>query len=212
MVTTTASTTTANSQTASFSSTPQKEIPARIQQRFTELKSRVSVLPILTRVGQRFFSEMPNWNEVADKFNWNIVRIWAHLKNVSPERAVIEIAHKTNFLWPDEDQELLAAFESCVATHALLPDDGQQQLAAIGPREVIAAESITEQRPSFRDGKLRLGDNVICTTRLRKGAGSKSEIIFQAFENANWAKEIDNPLLKLTKTAFAKQSNTPMGP
>jgi hypothetical protein len=149
-----------------------RQVPTYILERFTELKSKVRYPELRARAWNRLLTEDERQRVLKKDLGSDIVRIWSYAKNVSLDRAVIELARKLNFLFPDEDQELLAYVE---------------------PHALASVVSTQQDMPSFHDGKLWLGDRVICRPRRRRGDGSRKEILFKAFQNANWKKVIENP-------------------
>jgi len=151
----------------------QTELPTFVVERIADLKRKVRLDPIVWRVWTTLLTETERQRAAKSrKMGPDIVDIWAKLKNLSAVQAVIEIARKANFLFPDEDQELLH--------HLGYSSD---------PR----GRGRARIKPEFgEDGTLRFGDREIRVVPRRKNK-TKPELLLQAFQDAKWVAEIDNP-------------------
>jgi len=142
-------------------------------ERLADLKRKVRLHPIIVKVWKEFLTEDERQRvTTSTRMGPDIVDIWAKLKKVSPEQAVIEIARKTNFLFPDEDQDLLRH---------------------LGFSRNTRGQNTKQTKPVFgADGILKLGDRILRIVP-RKKIKTKPELLLQAFQAAKWVTEIANP-------------------
>ncbi len=152
-----------------------RHVPTFIRERFTDLAQKVRYRELRTRIWTRLLKEDERQRVMQSDVQGSMVQIWSWAKNVSLDRAVIDLARKLGFLLLDEDQQLLEYIE---------------------PQEQVAAAPAVDTRPSYRNGELWLGENLICELRRRAGSKTKKEILFEAFEDAGWPEVIASPFRK----------------
>jgi len=160
-----------------------RQAPTFIRERFTDLAYKVRYPELRKRIWTQLLTEEECQRVLHSNVQDDMVQIWSFVKNVSLERAVIDLARKLGFLFPDEDQQLLEYVE---------------------PQKQIPDPPAGDAMPSYRDGKLWLGNECICTPCSRAGGKTRKEILFMAFEKAKWKKVIKNPFKKKDRQSVYK--------
>jgi hypothetical protein len=153
------------------SSTRLKYAP-QIEQRLADLALRLRIPMIERRIREQLFTETERKRiEAQEKSPRDVVALWSKIKNVSPARAIADLAFEA---------DLLSAGQ-----HVLLVRDlGEAK------RTVNSALKPEWNRETC---ELRYGGQVVRKTRGVKIAKNITAVLDE-FESKNWPDRIDNPL------------------
>jgi len=150
---------------------PARPNPFSDKARFQELVMKVR-LPIIIARTMDTFSDAEQQRIIDEGLtSFSIIDIWARIKGVSQERAVVEMAYENNFITEPDVRRWLRILGEEVTGGAALP------------------------RPEWdrKTGELRLGGTIIKRVRRLKVA-SNVTIILGVFQDVEWSSYIDDPL------------------
>jgi hypothetical protein len=149
------------------------DLPERLRQKLEELEPRVQGVAAATAIWTRHFTaaEQRTLGDdayIAWKNNGRTAGMWAAVREVSPDQAIVQIAYALDWLDTKTSSELLEALGG-------------------GAENLSKPRWLKEKRELWFEGKI--------VRQIRNASRAKNIIaILDAFEDSGWPTQIDDPV------------------
>ena len=149
------------------------DLPERLRQKLEELEPRVQGVAAATAIWTRHFTDAEQRTlgddaYIAWKNNGRTAGMWAAVREVSPDQAIVQIAYALDWLDTKTSSELLEALGG-------------------GKENVSKPRWLKEKRELWFEGQI--------VRRIRNASRAKNVIaVLDAFEDSGWPTQIDDPV------------------